>query len=449
MKRLKIGKIFHSRFVGVPRETVHHLPPPDTVALVPVAVPFMKLKLLVRENDAVEIGTALLQDKRDPGVQFVSPAGGTVETIVRGARRVIKEIVIRRAQTAEPATTFSPISRHDLDAMPRAEVIDLLKKRGIWPHIRQFPYMDLPDTRAPISMAIVSLHSGDPFAPVPSLFLKDQQDAFLQGLAVLEKLAKTVVVTSPRRFLSSLETLGLREQITHVTRDEYPAGDPGVILFQTKTGTADNSSCTMAPQEVIAMGRLFLTGAYHTHRVYAVGGPSVSSAVHYHARTGCPLAHLTGEMQPGRGGITGGLFAGNLSAADTHMGSGMDSAVVLDAADADAFFGFVWPGRELLSESRTFLSVLKPAPRQMDAGLHGEERACINCGWCDKKCPVDLMPQFIMKAVGAGEMEEALSMGLLDCTGCGLCTFVCPSKIDLAALLEMATQRCYRERVMS
>lgn len=130
------------------------------------------------------------------------------------------------------------------------------------------------------------------------------------------------------------------------------------------------------------------------------------------------------------------------------MGTGISSAMVLDAADTEAFFGFAWPGKQLLSESRTFLSSLGTTPLDMDATLHGEERACINCGWCDKKCPVDLLPQFIMKAMGAGEMEEVLELGLLDCTGCGLCTFVCPAKIDVAALMTLAKETSYRERVM-
>ncbi len=449
MKRLKTVKTFHSKFNGVPEATVTSLANPETVALVPVTAPFVKLKLLVRENDGVDVGTPLLQDKRDPQVQFVSPGTGTVEAIVRGPRRVVQEIVIRLDRNSQGAKKMTPIPLENLDAMPRMELIDLLKKHGIWPFIRQFPFMDVPDSQSPFPMAVVSLCCGDPFVPAPSVFLKDQQASFLHGLAILEKLAEKVIVATPQRFFSSLKLMGLAKQITHVTQDEYPAGDPGVILYQIKKNVADNASCTMDPQELIAMGHLFATGHYQTKRFYAVGGTPARLPAHYHARMGSPLKHLLGDIKEGTGVVSGGLFTGTLTHQDAHMDTGVSSAIVLDARDKEAFFGFAWPGKNLLSESRTFVSSLGSASLNIDATLHGEERACINCGWCDKKCPVDLLPQFIMKAMGAGEMEEVLELGLLDCTGCGLCTFVCPSKIDLAAIMDLAAQTCYRDRMMS
>lgn len=449
MKRLKSGKTFHSKLIGVPELKMISLPAPDTVALVPVTSPFIKLKLLAGENDIVKIGTPLLRDKRDPQVHFVSPGGGKIEAIVRGPRRTIKEIIIRLDRETETCEAFAPIPVEMLEAMPREELIQILKLRGIWPFIRQFPFMDLPDSHAPLPMVVISLHPGEPFAPAPSVFLEDQVSPFHYGLAVLKQLAKKVIVAAPQKFILSLKNMGLSDQITHVTQDQYPAGDPGVILYQIKKSAADNTGCTMDAQELIAMGTLLSTGHYQTHRIYSVAGTPARPPAHYHTRMGSPVKHLVGETRAHMGIITGGLFSGALTPGDAHMGTGISSAIVLEATDKDAFFGFMWPGRKRLSESRTFLSCLNPTPLGMDATLHGEERACINCGWCDKKCPVDLLPQFIMKTVGAGEMEEALEMGLLDCTGCGLCTFVCPSKIDLAGILFLATQTCYRERVTS
>ncbi|SMD12631.1 Na+-transporting NADH:ubiquinone oxidoreductase subunit A [Desulfocicer vacuolatum DSM 3385] len=448
MKRLKKVKTFHSKFNGVPETKVTPLDAPKTVALVPAAAPFVKLKLLVRENDVVDVGTPLLQNKRDPEIVFVSPGTGIVETIVRGPRRVVQEVVIRLDREAKKPETLSPVSRKELDLMSREKLIQLLKQHGIWPLIRQFPYMDFPDCQSTFPMVAVSLHNGDPFAPDPSVFLKGQRTFFSHGLAILQKLSKKVIVATPQRFLSPLKEMGLEKQISHVTQDQYPAGDPGVLLYQIKKSAADNNSCTMEIQEVIAMGHLFSTGKYLTTRFFGVGGAPEKTPAHYHSHVGCPVRHLVGDIKPGNKVITGGIFTGSLTPLYAHMGTGMSSAMVLDATDKDAFFGFVWPGRKLLSESRTFVSSLGSAPLDMDANLHGEERACINCGWCHEKCPVDLLPQFIMKAMGAGEMEEVLELGGLDCTGCGLCTFVCPSKIDVAAMMSLAKATCYRERVM-
>jgi Na+-transporting NADH:ubiquinone oxidoreductase subunit A len=47
-----------------------------------------------------------------------------------------------------------------------------------------------------------------------------------------------------------------------------------------------------------------------------------------------------------------------------------------------------------------------------------------------------------LKAILVDEVEEYLAHGLLDCVECGLCTYVCPSKIELAETFQ-ATKRSY------
>ena len=111
------------------------------------------------------------------------------------------------------------------------------------------------------------------------------------------------------------------------------------------------------------------------------------------------------------------------------------------------FSGLCYQEQTLSVSPRHLLRHSAVPPRHVDMNLHGEERACVNCGLCDKKCPVDLFPQFIMKAVHAGEMEEGIELGMLDCTLCGLCSYVCPSKIDLVQLFSMAKDLYYRDRV--
>jgi Na+-transporting NADH:ubiquinone oxidoreductase subunit A len=59
---------------------------------------------------------------------------------------------------------------------------------------------------------------------------------------------------------------------------------------------------------------------------------------------------------------------------------------------------------------------------------------------------VDILPQFAYKAILVGEVEEYLEHGLLDCVECGLCSYVCPSKIDLFESLKAAKASFYKEQ---
>jgi Na+-transporting NADH:ubiquinone oxidoreductase subunit A len=59
---------------------------------------------------------------------------------------------------------------------------------------------------------------------------------------------------------------------------------------------------------------------------------------------------------------------------------------------------------------------------------------------------VEILPQLTYKSILAEEVEEYLAHGLLDCVECGLCSYVCPSKIELLETLKSAKTSYYRDQ---
>jgi Na+-transporting NADH:ubiquinone oxidoreductase subunit A len=151
-------------------------------------------------------------------------------------------------------------------------------------------------------------------------------------------------------------------------------------------------------------------------------------------------------MSPEGRFIAGGLFTGYALESSSYLGFYETSLIRIPDGDQSEFFGFLRPGLKKPSVSRTFLSVLYNKNIDFDSGMHGEKRACVNCGTCTKICPVDILPQFTLKCVGADSVEEALAHGLLDCVECGLCTYVCPSKIEICEILKKARHEYSREK---
>jgi Na+-transporting NADH:ubiquinone oxidoreductase subunit A len=129
------------------------------------------------------------------------------------------------------------------------------------------------------------------------------------------------------------------------------------------------------------------------------------------------------------------------------MGFYETSLLVIPEGDEKEFFGFIRPGFDKPSRSRAFLSHFNQSPFPMDCNRHGEDRACVNCGFCAEVCPVDILPQFTYKSILVEEIEEALDHGLLDCVECGLCTYVCPSKIELFDVLTNTKKAYYVEQL--
>ena len=74
--------------------------------------------------------------------------------------------------------------------------------------------------------------------------------------------------------------------------------------------------------------------------------------------------------------------------------------------------------------------------REATTSQNGEERACVQCTKCIDVCPVGLMPNLVFKAALEGDIERMERVFIHDCIDCGLCTFVCPSKIELGQHIE-------------
>ncbi|MBU1244425.1 4Fe-4S dicluster domain-containing protein, partial [Myxococcota bacterium] len=59
-------------------------------------------------------------------------------------------------------------------------------------------------------------------------------------------------------------------------------------------------------------------------------------------------------------------------------------------------------------------------------------------------CPAGLDPQHLWKCLRKGFIEEAQSHGLSRCLECGLCSYACPSKIELAQDFRVARGKASR-----
>jgi len=61
---------------------------------------------------------------------------------------------------------------------------------------------------------------------------------------------------------------------------------------------------------------------------------------------------------------------------------------------------------------------------------------CLRCGRCIDVCPMGLAPAFLARAVEAGLVAHAETLGILDCMECGSCTFMCPSGRAIVAWIR-------------
>jgi len=426
---------------------VEDLAPPNQVAAAAGRLRFVKPRLAVKVGDRVKVGSLLFSDKNRPEIQFRSPGGGTVNAVTFGPRRRLQEVVIS-LDIDEDYEDFPKVSNADLGSIGREQLIERVVGGGLWPLIRELPFRDAARPEALPPAVFVYLDNLEPFHPLPKIYLDGAVELLDFGLRVLKRLSgATPVVTACSHNAEALG--GLKGISGRNLGGNYPAHDPGVVLYRTKASADQNHAWFIEGQDLLLIAELLKSGRFPTGRVVTLGGPAATRPGHFRTRIGAPLAALTdgrtaaGEVRL----VAGGVLTGNPAPRDSHLGLFEKALVLLPEGNTSGdFLGWTLPGAQTPSYSRAFLSSFRRRGEfPLDCNRHGGLRACIQCNFCTQVCPVDILPQLTYKAILAGEVEESLDHGLLDCVECGLCSLVCPSKIELLKTLRQAREQFYEE----
>ena len=426
------------KIAGRPAYKIVDAPRPARTALQPGDFRYFRPRLLVREGDAVKAGTPLLESKDDARVVLVSPASGTIEQIHRGERRKLLEIVV--ALAGEDAfEEFGALDDSDARALTREALVEKLLKGGAWSLIRRRPFACIanPDER-PQSVLICATPQ-DAFDADPDLVLRGEEKDFQLGLDLAAKLTDgPVFLAVPENAVSPALTAATGVRTLRFS-GPYPAGDPAVQIYHACPPKAKESVWYLRAQDLLALARFVRTGRVSPERVVALGGPAATERQLFRTRLGASAQSLTeGRCEPGELRLVSGSVMNGRKIPRTGFIGFYDTALfALKEGREREFLSFFRPGLDKYTVSSTCLSsFLGKAEYALDTNLQGSLRNLVQSGIYEDVCPVGIWPDQTAKAVMAGDIEEMEKHGILDCADCGLCTFVCPSKIEVGAILR-------------
>ena len=72
--------------------------------------------------------------------------------------------------------------------------------------------------------------------------------------------------------------------------------------------------------------------------------------------------------------------------------------------------------------------------------------ACIKCGKCIEKCPINLMPSYIESAYELGDIEMLNKLKVNMCAECGTCAYLCPAARPLAHVMVLSKNKQWEAR---
>lgn len=178
-------------------------------------------------------------------------------------------------------------------------------------------------------------------------------------------------------------------------RPKHPQGLPEVLIWSLLghklpygVFPIDKGILVLEGEVPLIIYQAVMEGRPFIRRRLSIGGPGVKKEVVVDAPVGISLKEAVhpflcreAKLRLVIGGALTGSCQEDLS---LPIGKEINSAVVLQEKMEREFLSFLRPGLRRHSYSRVFFSSLIPTKRkEVDTELHGEERPCISCGFCE------------------------------------------------------------------
>lgn len=443
---VKIKRGLDIPLVGEAEKTIQEAPKAEMYAIIPDDFHGVVPKILVKSGDAVKAGTPLMCDKNRPKVNFVSPVSGTVEAVNRGERRKVLEIVVKSDGKFE-SVEFEKLDAKKMDAQA---IKDTLLQSGLFAFIKQRPYDVIANPEVAPRDIFVTAFDSAPLAPEFEFVAKDEEAALQAGVDVLAKL------TNGKVYVGVNATSQIKLNGCEVVKFQgaHPAGNVGVQIANIAPISKGEVVWTISAFDLLLIGRLFTTGKLDFTRIITLAGSEVEAPKYVKTTMGASIASvITGNVKKADHNqriISGNVLTGTkVSAQDYLRAYSSQITIIPEGDDCNEFVGWATPGCGKFSVSRTFGSWLfgKNKKYNIDARLRGGERGIIMSGEYDSVFPMDILPEFLVKAVIAFDIDKMENLGIYEVApeDFALCEFVDTSKLPLQQIIRNGLDALMKE----
>ena len=433
---VKLRKGLDINLKGKPVREMLDVKPAAGYALCPDDFTGVTPKVVVKEEQMVKAGEPLFIDKNHPEVKFVSPVSGKVTLVERGARR--KVLSVRVAAEGNEVVEFG---KKSVASLSGAQVKEALLEAGLFAFFKQRPYDVVPSPEVAPRAIFVSAFDSQPLAPEFEYVLNGQEADFQTGLDALAKMAPTYLGVSAKQTSAALKEA---KGVTVTVFDgPHPAGNVGVQINHTAPVNKGEVVWTLGAEEVIFIGRLFNKGQVDLTRTIAVAGSEVKTPAYARVKVGAQIASvLKGRLAEGKNLriVNGNVLTGDKSSLEGFVGAhATELTVIPEGDDVHEMLGWIMPRFDQYSTSRSYFSwLLGKKEYTLDARVKGGERHMIMSGEYDRVFPMDIMPEYLVKAIIAGDIDRMEALGIYEVApeDFALCEFVDSSKLELQRIVR-------------
>ena len=446
-KDVKIKKGLTIKLKGEAEKILSSAPRSRTFAIRPSEFHLIIPKMVVREGGKVQAGDTIFYSKSNELIKFVSPVSGTLTKIERGAKRVITQIVIE----ADVQDTFKDFGSLNPDTASPEAIKTRLLESGCWPFIMQRPYAVIADTeQAPRDIFVSGVNTA-PLANDLDFSLTGPEIQLQAALTALSRLTTGKVhVGVAKSGTSPLK--GLKDIVLHSVSGPHPVGNVGTQINKIAPVNKNELVWTVAPQDLVIIGELLLTGKFNPERTIALAGSEVKTPKYYKTRIGAEAATFlydSGLKDENVRIISGDVLTGKKISPKGHLGYYSNTVTVIPEGNDYELFGWNKPVFDKISTSRALtFSWLTPNKKyDLDTNTNGEHRAFVVTGSYEEVFPLDMYPLQILKACMVKDLDQMEALGMYEVApeDFALTEFVCVSKQPHQQIIRNGLDLMYKE----
>jgi len=430
---------YNIRLQGKPTKELIALSEPKILHLPLKTKRFSFTELHVKDGAHVAEGAVLASDPRNQNVPLIAPRGGIVNL-----KQVPGHVTIEKveAESTSPQPKLPSLYEVPTGIEQKEKIVRTLLAKGAWQFFTDAYTARVPDPSKPPQAIIISTINLEPFSVRGDAQLETHFAEFAAALEKLQPLLEYQPVWMVFPAYQSELGKKMRDfargkawiEILEIER-KYPFDNDTLLAKRLGLKAKDGPVWCVRTEGIIAVDSALNKDRAATTRMIAVGGASVAKPCHMKVPVGYPIASImeqVGLTEPSRL-VAGGVFTGiEMNGDEKGLDSESLSLNAIPLAYKREILAFTMPGFSKRSYSHTFASMLRPGYRERKPAIaYGELRACINCGFCVEVCPAGIIPSALHKAIYADDLEGCETLRPDLCVECGLCSFVCVSKLDL------------------
>lgn len=435
-KTVKLRKGLDIRLVGEADKVTADLAMPKTVSIKPTDFHGLVPKMVVKPGDKVQAGSVIFFDKYNDAVKYVSPVSGEVAEIVRGEKRRILEVRINADANTEYVQA-SPVAPANADA---DSVKQTMLDAGLWPFLVQRPLGVVANPGVAPKAIFISGFDSAPLAPDYDFILHGQDEAFQAGIDALAKLTTGKVYLGLNAKVKADAALeNAKNVVVNRFEGKHPAGNVGTQIHHIDPINKGEFVFTVNAQDVVLIGRYFLTGKFDATKLVAYTGSEAANRKYYKTVIGANVADLVKNNVEGDNVrvVSGNALTGTAIAADGCLSYYDNQITILPEGDQYKFFltkGWLGPGFDKFSASKLFPTWLNSSKKYtLDTNLNGEERGFVVTGEMERVFPFDILPMQLIKACITDDIDGMENLGIYEVVpeDFALCEYVCTSKVEI------------------